>query len=178
MTDSRGRVWFLRRDFNRSWASFSTLLAGEYSTSMTTGERPLLVIEMFGCLPGFLARTFVLSVSILEKLGNISARRLPNSMLRACSDWLDILNSWGLKNRVFLQEKMEPMIGFEPMTDGLRNRCSTAELHWRGKFQRRREVLGQAGKRGGLRVYCGGLRGVVVVLMWRKCSQVWVTGRW
>ncbi len=22
------------------------------------------------------------------------------------------------------------MIGFEPMTDGLRNRCSTAELHW------------------------------------------------
>ena len=26
---------------------------------------------------------------------------------------------------------MEPMIGFEPMTDGLRNRCSTAELHWR-----------------------------------------------
>lgn len=37
----------------------------------------------------------------------------------------------GLKNRVFLQEKMEPMIGFEPMTDGLRNRCSTAELHWR-----------------------------------------------
>ena len=23
------------------------------------------------------------------------------------------------------------MIGFEPMTDGLRNRCSTAELHWR-----------------------------------------------
>ena len=26
--------------------------------------------------------------------------------------------------------KMEPMIGFEPMTDGLRNRCSTTELHW------------------------------------------------
>ena len=72
-------------------------------------------------------------------------------MLRACSERLDILNKLGalasanaaffkkrcqafvgvLKNRLFSQKKMEPMIGFEPMTDGLRNRCSTAELHWR-----------------------------------------------
>ena len=28
-------------------------------------------------------------------------------------------------------QKMEPMAGIEPATDGLRNRCSTAELHWR-----------------------------------------------
>ncbi len=61
------------------------------------------------------------------------------------------------------------MIGFEPMTDGLRNRCSTAEVL--------STLAGQADKRG-LRVYCGGLRGVVVVLRWRKWSQVWVTGRW
>lgn len=26
--------------------------------------------------------------------------------------------------------EMEPMAGIEPATDGLRNRCSTAELHW------------------------------------------------
>jgi hypothetical protein len=26
---------------------------------------------------------------------------------------------------------MEPEIGFEPMTDGLQNRCSTTELHRR-----------------------------------------------
>ena len=26
---------------------------------------------------------------------------------------------------------MEPMAGIEPATDGLRNRCSTTELHWR-----------------------------------------------
>ena len=26
--------------------------------------------------------------------------------------------------------KVEPMAGIEPATDGLRNRCSTAELHW------------------------------------------------
>jgi hypothetical protein len=26
--------------------------------------------------------------------------------------------------------KMEPMAGIEPATDGLRNRCSTTELHW------------------------------------------------
>ena len=28
------------------------------------------------------------------------------------------------------QLEMEPMAGIEPATDGLRNRCSTAELHW------------------------------------------------
>jgi hypothetical protein len=26
---------------------------------------------------------------------------------------------------------MEPMAGIEPATNGLRNRCSTTELHWR-----------------------------------------------
>src|SRR5687768_8235173 len=29
---------------------------------------------------------------------------------------------------------MEPMAGIEPATDGLRNRCSTTELHWPRKF--------------------------------------------
>ena len=28
------------------------------------------------------------------------------------------------------QLELEPMAGIEPATDGLRNRCSTAELHW------------------------------------------------
>jgi hypothetical protein len=27
-------------------------------------------------------------------------------------------------------EEVEPMAGIEPATDGLRNRCSTTELHW------------------------------------------------
>ena len=27
--------------------------------------------------------------------------------------------------------KMEPVVGIEPTTDGLQNRCSTAELNWR-----------------------------------------------
>ena len=31
---------------------------------------------------------------------------------------------------VFTLPGMEPMAGIEPATDGLRNRCSTAELHW------------------------------------------------
>jgi hypothetical protein len=26
--------------------------------------------------------------------------------------------------------KMEPVVGFEPTTDGLQNRCSTTELNW------------------------------------------------
>ena len=29
-----------------------------------------------------------------------------------------------------IHQGMEPMAGIEPATDGLRNRCSTAELHW------------------------------------------------
>ena len=29
------------------------------------------------------------------------------------------------------QQEMEPMAGIEPATNGLRNRCSTTELHWR-----------------------------------------------
>ena len=39
---------------------------------------------------------------------------------RSCSDSLE----------------MEPMAGIEPATDGLRNRCSTAELHWLNHFVR------------------------------------------
>ena len=36
----------------------------------------------------------------------------------------DTANYFGLR-------EVEPMAGIEPATDGLRNRCSTAELHWR-----------------------------------------------
>ena len=28
-------------------------------------------------------------------------------------------------------ENLEPVVGFEPTTDGLQNRCSTTELNWR-----------------------------------------------
>jgi hypothetical protein len=28
------------------------------------------------------------------------------------------------------QFRMEPVVGFEPTTDGLQNRCSTTELNW------------------------------------------------
>jgi hypothetical protein len=27
-------------------------------------------------------------------------------------------------------KKLEPVVGFEPTTDGLQNRCSTTELNW------------------------------------------------
>jgi hypothetical protein len=29
---------------------------------------------------------------------------------------------------------MEPVVGFEPTTDGLQNRCSTTELNWHKEF--------------------------------------------
>ena len=31
---------------------------------------------------------------------------------------------------------MEPVIGFEPTTDGLQNHCSTVELHWHASVSR------------------------------------------
>ena len=33
--------------------------------------------------------------------------------------------------KVFKQRRREPLVGIEPTTDGLQNRCSTAELKWR-----------------------------------------------
>src|SRR6266851_2527336 len=36
--------------------------------------------------------------------------------------------------------KVEPMAGIEPATDGLRNRCSTAELHWHPRSAHRRDA--------------------------------------
>jgi hypothetical protein len=29
-----------------------------------------------------------------------------------------------------MQQKLEPVVGLEPTTDGLQNRCSTTELNW------------------------------------------------
>ena len=34
------------------------------------------------------------------------------------------------KCKLLWDKSMEPMAGIEPATDGLRNRCSTTELHW------------------------------------------------
>src|SRR6267142_5814017 len=36
-----------------------------------------------------------------------------------------------LRKPILRYQRLEPMAGIEPATDGLRNRCSTAELHWR-----------------------------------------------
>src|SRR5258708_2655629 len=33
---------------------------------------------------------------------------------------------------------MEPVVGFEPTTDGLQNRCSTTELNWLHRSRRKR----------------------------------------
>jgi hypothetical protein len=39
---------------------------------------------------------------------------------------------------IFRSRKMEPMAGIEPATDGLRNRCSTTELHWLDGLKKKR----------------------------------------
>ena len=40
------------------------------------------------------------------------------------------------------------MAGIEPATDGLRNRCSTAELHWRHAFNMQNRLSSALFKRG------------------------------
>src|SRR5260221_13977234 len=44
---------------------------------------------------------------------------------------------------------MEPVVGFEPTTDGLQNRCSTTELNWRRRayFLRGAAVFGKNSNR-------------------------------
>ena len=34
------------------------------------------------------------------------------------------------KHQITLYLQMEPVVGIEPTTDGLQNRCSTTELNW------------------------------------------------
>jgi hypothetical protein len=44
---------------------------------------------------------------------------------------------------------MEPVVGFEPTTDGLQNRCSTTELNWLDIMARKREAVRQNWQRDG-----------------------------
>src|ERR1039457_1000978 len=48
------------------------------------------------------------------------------------------------------QLRMEPVVGFEPTTDGLQNRCSTTELNWRRRqsFYAARGVLASSHPHG------------------------------
>src|SRR2546425_4848384 len=51
---------------------------------------------------------------------------------RIATFWLllEISSARVRKTLAHKSQRMEPMAGIEPATDGLRNRCSTAELHW------------------------------------------------
>jgi hypothetical protein len=46
------------------------------------------------------------------------------------SDLVSVADAICSNSLLHPQLRMEPMAGIEPATDGLRNRCSTAELHW------------------------------------------------
>ena len=41
------------------------------------------------------------------------------------------------KSLLHWQLEMEPVVGFEPTTDGLQNRCSTTELNWQNHVKYR-----------------------------------------
>ena len=46
--------------------------------------------------------------------------------------WVEPANCYQLLTHALL-ERLEPVVGIEPTTYGLRNRCSTTELHWRAR---------------------------------------------
>ena len=67
------------------------------------------------------------SADVGRKLRGIAALSFEKGMVSVLVSVADPLTPEPL---LHLQLEMEPMAGIEPATDGLRNRCSTAELHW------------------------------------------------
>jgi hypothetical protein len=54
---------------------------------------------------------------------------LDNKKVRGCS-----IKPWSFLAENSSHRMVEPMAGIEPATDGLRNRCSTTELHWLKRY--------------------------------------------
>ena len=50
-------------------------------------------------------------------------------------DYLRLFDNPSLETQDLGHEtkRVEPVVGFEPTTDGLQNRCSTTELNWRAR---------------------------------------------
>ena len=89
MAASMGRAAFCTGMPSRSRASGSTVRAGSYSASMTTGERPGEVMRMSGRLPDCPAMTRLLSKSTLA-LPSMGRNRFPRTLLALPSAW------WGM----------------------------------------------------------------------------------
>ena len=68
-----------------------------------------------------------------ERAGNELSPVIPNPLgvPKLVSVLVSVADPLSPKPLLHAQLGMEPMAGIEPATDGLRNRCSTAELHWR-----------------------------------------------
>jgi hypothetical protein len=63
------------------------------------------------------------------KLCRVMANGLP--LRRFTDSFTDSGHSDAHKPLMHTHLRMEPVVGIEPTTDGLQNRCSTAELNWR-----------------------------------------------
>ena len=75
----------------------------------------------YGCY-GFLERGMGIPPNPVRHSFSAAESARPRfRVCQTCSD-LDLCK--------LVQFVLEPMAGIEPATDGLRNRCSTAELHW------------------------------------------------
>ena len=81
-----------------------------------------------------------------ERAGNELSPVIPNPLgvPNLVSVLVSVADPLTPKPLLHAQLGLEPMAGIEPATDGLRNRCSTAELHWRQKPERASSPLVQA----------------------------------
>src|SRR5438034_7300303 len=78
-----------------------------------------------------------------ERAGNELSPVIPNPLgvPNLVSILVSVVDALTPKPLLHAQLGMEPMAGIEPATDGLRNRCSTAELHWHPKRGPDREAV-------------------------------------
>ena len=86
MAASMGRGWTVTGRPRRSFASTSTVAAGRYSASMTTGARPVSVMSRSGCKPGLPSMTRICSESTWLP-GSMDRNRPPKALLALGSVW-------------------------------------------------------------------------------------------
>jgi hypothetical protein len=81
--------------------------------------------------PQWLVENTKLGISVLRIVRRVAQILTNSGCLVKVLELLLELDAVAIHNFLpQLRLEVEPMAGIEPATDGLRNRCSTTELHW------------------------------------------------
>jgi hypothetical protein len=74
-------------------------------------------------------------------------------------DFINIFLAVFTREKLLINVRMEPAVGVEPTTGGLRNRCSTTEPRWHPRYymRMRADGKGDTGMNEDLRNYYGDL---------------------